>query len=155
MPRPGSDGVTFAAVFSGQSPDAAALATGATIAARMRITNASTAPWLFAPRGSVRPELHDATGAVVPFSGGTNLAAAPKASDSVKAAPGESIELPVDAVLRLRDGQLIWRGGDGLMGFWRVSRADAPLPAGAHLSNTARLPGLWPGVGRTQALPLP
>lgn len=147
-------GLRFDAVF--RTPlSAAGAADGVAVDAILRITNRGARPARIARVGSAQPELLDASGHVVPFSGGTNLARVPRPGDEVDIPPGGTLDIPVAGRLRRRDGRLEWSGADGLMGDWTLRPRAGPYALRLRYQPVIRRPELWSGPGVTAASPLP
>ncbi len=131
----------------------------------VRITNHTGRPVRIGTNLSVRPEVLDAAGRIVPFEGGTNMARIPRPLDFEVAAPGASVIIPVTGVLRLSATGLEWRGGDGLAGIWQLTPSAGPWRLrfrykafAADAAGPLPPPEVWPGeavTGSSVALGLP
>jgi hypothetical protein len=84
-------------------------------------------------------------------------------ADYPSIAPSQSMEISLDAVLRVRDGELGWLGSDGLSGTWPLESASGPYSLRLHYRQTAAtavrpadgtspLHGLWVGDATTNAI---
>lgn len=117
--------------FTAETPalpgaDAWSSPSGVRLILRLKITNRSNAAIRLSTYRSVHPELIDAAGEVAPFEHGANRYRPAEASDYPLLPPGQSVSIALDAVVRLNDRELDWRGGDGEHGLWHVQPSNAP-----------------------------
>jgi hypothetical protein len=161
-------GLAFTGEFPSPLMNASALTTavGATLSVGLRITNDGSIGLRLSTYHSVLPELVDAAGRIVPFDYGANRSRPPQLSDYPMLLSGHSLVIHVDATMTLRGAQLDWKGSDGTLGFWNVSRASAPYhfrlkysqrqrTAGPFEVGSQSLNGIWIGEAVTDVVDLP
>jgi hypothetical protein len=166
--RSEGNGVHFAAEFPSPLLTAGPLAGGpdTPIHFGLRITNRTGNTLRFSSYRSILPELLDRTGAVIPFEFGANRSPMPRASDYPVLLPEHSLIISLDASIELGDGQIAWKGNQGLLGNWNVSRAASPYRfrlrysqlesmVGPLQDQPGTLSGFWIGEGTTEAVMLP
>lgn len=163
-----SNSVIFAGVFPTPLVTGGALrmGAGAFIHVSLKITNGSGSTLRFYIYRSVLPELLDAVGEVVPFDYGANRSRSPHDSDYPLLDPGQSLTIPLDATLTLQEGQLHWKGSDGILGFWQITRSAGPYRFRLRYRQTQQtvgplegpsgtLSGIWVGESTTATVDLP
>jgi hypothetical protein len=163
--RSDESGVTFTGEFSSPPTDPPTLVEGVPVAfhAQLKITNDGGHPLRFARYRSVVPQVLDAAGAVMPSEFGANVSRIPQVTDYPLLAPGQTLVISVDGTMTLRGTQIAWRGGDGTLGFWKISRASPSYEvrliyrqtekiAGPIGANAETLDNLWTGEGVTSAV---
>lgn len=162
------NGVAFQSVFPPPLPSGSALEApgGASVRVDLKVTNHSGEPIRFSKYLSGFPELLTRVGSVVPFEYGANRYRAARDLDYPLLLQGQTLVIPLDGTMSYRGGQLNWKGIDGLLGFWRLTRSAAPYrfrlkyrQVEQSLSNIEGRPGtisgIWTGEAATSAVDLP
>lgn len=162
-----SNSVIFEGVFPTPLVAGGALKmeTGAFIHVNLKINNGSST-FRFSIYRSVLPELLDAAGAVVTFDYGANRSRSPRESDYPLLGPGQSLMIPLDAIMTLQEGQIHWKGSDGILGFWQITRSAGPYrfrlryrqmqqTVGPFEGLSGSLSGIWVGDSTTATVDLP
>ncbi len=162
-----SNGVIFTGVFPVPLVAGGALKTkaGTLIHVNLKINNGSS-PLRFSIYRSTLPELLDAAGAVVPFDYGANRSRSPRESDYPLLGAEQSLIILLDATMTLQEGQLHWKGSDGILGFWKITRSAGPYrfrlryrqtqqTVGPREGLSGTLSGIWVGESTTATVELP
>jgi len=160
--------LTFTAEFGTPLLDPAPLTenVSATLHASLKVTNESHQAIRFSRFRSLLPEIVDAGGVVVPFDHGANGSREVTAADYPLLSAGQSLLIPLVGTLTLANGQLNWKGGDFILGFWKVSPTNAPYRLRLQYQQTETVVGpldagsrivrgIWTGEAVTDAVVLP